>query len=129
MGDGSLDPAYLKNRGVFRISTGYDRIAVLLKVRPPLLGDELIHWGPPSDNPRADDFRRKWSEHHRVYHEKGRLYVRLKRDVRDPGRLLAGIWDEMRHGPAFRGSALIPAGEKEIFDTDITHSVVGNGAE
>lgn len=127
--EGSLDPSYLRNRGVYRVGSGDDRIAILLKVEPGQLEDEMIHWGPPIDNPRTKYFRAKWSEHHRIFEKDGRLHVILKREDRDPARILMRIWGEISHGTALRGSFMNPAGEKEIFDTDITPNTVGNGIE
>jgi tRNA nucleotidyltransferase (CCA-adding enzyme) len=125
--DEKLDPSYLRNRGVYLTETGEDRIEILMKVEPRELGKDMIHWGPPVDNPRNIDFRAKWSDRKEIFERNGRLFVMLERKERDPSRMLMSIWDEISHGAAFKGSFLTPAGEKEIFDTDNTHPPPGKG--
>ncbi|MGA1873328.1 MAG: CCA tRNA nucleotidyltransferase [Thermoplasmatota archaeon] len=125
---GSLpDQGYLKARFVHHGDTRSPGILVLVRTIPSVLEDEYIHRGPPVDNPRLGDFKRKWGDGVRIDGKSGRSFVVLRRDEVRALPLVLGEWESISHGSSFVDA--VPEALEGDEVTKVLLSVLQNGRD
>ncbi|MBN1390930.1 MAG: nucleotidyltransferase domain-containing protein [Candidatus Thermoplasmatota archaeon] len=95
------DPGYLRSRYIWDGDIPRARVIVHIKTEPKVLSRDLVHWGPPVDNPRMKDFNERWGDMVRMNMDIGRAYVVIQRDRTDPWDIANKIWDGITHGSSF----------------------------
>ncbi|MCU0798783.1 MAG: nucleotidyltransferase domain-containing protein [Candidatus Thermoplasmatota archaeon] len=109
-----MDQAYARTRWALRSATTKGPIlAIGINTDPSQLPPSKQHWGPPSDNPRSDEFRIRWGDRVRLDAESGRLFTVVQRGRTMPKELLIDAWSEHARG-LFAGSTLIEPLEEEL---------------
>ncbi|MBN1538970.1 MAG: CCA tRNA nucleotidyltransferase [Candidatus Thermoplasmatota archaeon] len=99
--DWDPDPGYLRPRYTWKGETASPRFLVVIRTTPVSAPPEVVHWGPPLDNKRSNDFREKWGSRVRTDEEKRRFYTILRRETTDPGEIALHVWSRIVHGSAF----------------------------
>lgn len=112
-----IDKAFRKPRYTHYID-GMEGPRVVFRIRshPPLLPEDRVHWGPPFNNKRAEDFMRKWGNNTRKDEASGKLFVRVKVSKRDPGDLFLEGWDDMKIGSLYSDTYPAPVENQLIHD-------------
>ncbi|MGA1819490.1 MAG: CCA tRNA nucleotidyltransferase [Thermoplasmatota archaeon] len=107
-----IDLSYLRSRYAWTMPNGGPSITVYLVTVPEVLPREYVHWGPPIDNPRFSDFKRKWGGRVEVDEEEGRGYVIQKREAVDPSSIALEVWKGSTHGSSFGDPEPVPIDDR-----------------
>ena len=122
--DAEVDGSYLKARYVHSLE-GLDSEGLVVRFTsvPEELEAEMIHYGPPRDNRRAGEFRKRWKDRTRVDEESGRLYVIVSRKLKEPIPIFLSLWGSIRKGPSFEGI------DPEIVENQLINEVIWEASE
>jgi tRNA nucleotidyltransferase (CCA-adding enzyme) len=112
-----IDPSFTKTRYLHSFKDLESKMIVFsLRCDPHLLPEEKVHWGPPADNRRAEDFMMKWGNKVKVDRESNRLFVKVKVLERDPQRIFLQTWSEIKLGSLFKDTFPAPVENQLIHE-------------
>ncbi|MFO8052225.1 MAG: CCA tRNA nucleotidyltransferase [Thermoplasmatota archaeon] len=112
--ENDIDRSYLKARYCWFGDVGSPVFIVMIRTEPVELSGKYRHWGPPPDNPRVKDFKKKWGEDAKVDDTKGRTYVMRGREHTRSLPIIEDFWRAAVHGSLFKESSVTAAEPRDI---------------
>jgi tRNA CCA-adding enzyme len=101
-----IDQSYLRARYTWEGEVSQPTILISVRTDPGILDREFVHWGPPVDNKRIEDFKEKYGEKVRIDDSIDKAYVELEREMIEPIEISLDIWNSIHHGSRFLDSIL-----------------------